>query len=608
MYNLAVDEPKPVLIFDGDCGFCRLWIERWRAATGDRVEYEPYQSAAARFPQVPPASFAEAVHFVEPDGRVRRGADAVFASLARAGGVHRVWAELYAASPPLRRASERVYAFVASRRPLFSRLTRLLWGASPVPSPVDGTRRAVLAGIGLCYLFAFASLGVQVRGLIGATGLLPAADLLAAARAQLGLLRWWLLPTLAWLGSSDAALVGLCVAGAAASLGLIFDLWAGPCALACWALYLSLCAVGSDFMSFQWDALLLEAGLIAVFLAPWSRRARGATKPPRGALLLLRLLLFKLMLESALVKWGSGDPAWRDFTALTYHWWTQPLPTPAAWYAARLPLAAQKFACLAMFGVEAGAPFLLLLPRRPRALGAALIAGLMCLIALTGNYGFFDLLTVVLCASALDDGFAPLARLAPPSAAREPSPWRGRALTAFAALWVTVGAITLAGVCGLRPFPGGAAGALLAVVEPFRSLNSYGLFAVMTKTRDEISVEVSVDGRDWREWPFKWKPGDPRRAPPLVAPHMPRLDWQMWFASLGAPSPWFNNLLARLLEGSPAVEGLLGPSPLGGAKPVYARAVVWSTRFSTADERRADGVWWRRERGGLYFPVVSLKP
>jgi predicted DCC family thiol-disulfide oxidoreductase YuxK len=603
-------EPKPLLVFDGDCGFCRLWIERWRAATGGAVDYEPYQSAAARFPQVPPAAFAQAVHLIEPDGRVRRGADAVFASLARAGGAAPALAALYAASPLFRRASEYAYACVAARRPLFSRLTRLLWGGSPVPPPVDGTRRALLAGLGLCYLLAFSSLGVQVRGLIGADGLLPAAELLAAARAQLGAIRWWFFPTLAWFGASNAALVGLCAAGAAASLGLILDLWAGPCALACWALYLSLCAVGSDFMSFQWDALLLEAGLAAVFLAPWSARARGGTRASRGALLLVRLVLFKLMLESALVKWGSGDPAWRGLTALTYHWWTQPLPTPPAWYAALLPPAAQRFACAVMFAIEFGAPWLLLLPRRPRALGAALIAALMLLIALTGNYGFFDLLALALCASALDDGFAPFARLAPAPAARAPSPWRRRALTAFAALWLSASAVPLLADLGFRPSADGAAAALLAAVEPFRSINSYGLFAVMTKSRDEIAVEVSVDGKDWREWPFKWKPGDPRRAPPFVAPHMPRLDWQMWFAALDleAPPPWFNNLIARLLQGGPDVAGLLGPNPLGGAKPVYARAVIWRTRFATPDERRADGSWWRRERGGLYFPVVALNP
>ncbi|MFI5362587.1 MAG: lipase maturation factor family protein [Elusimicrobiota bacterium] len=600
-------ETRPILLFDGGCGFCRHWIERWRARTGDRVEYAPSQEAGARFPDLKPEDFAEAVILVETGGRVSRGAEAVFRALAYAGGWRRAGRALYDGAPPFRAASEFAYRFVARRRPLFSRLTRLLWGASPLPPRVDGTRRAVLAGLGLCYLAGFWSFGVQVRGLVGSGGLAPAALYLNAAAAQLGAGKYWQLPTLVWASSSDRALVGFCAAGALASVGLILDVAAGACALACWALYLSLSAVGGPFMSFQWDALLLEAGLIALFLSPWSL-GNSKTEPSRGALWLLRLLLFKLMLQSGTVKLFSGDPTWRGLTALAYHYWTQPLPTPLAWWANLLPLGFQKFSCLVLFSVELGAPWLLLAPRRPRAAGAGAIAILMLLIAATGNYGFFNLLTWVLCIAALDDSFPLLARLAPKSSPRTPSPWRGRAVGAFAALWLTVSAVVWSLTAGARPPFARAWGALLAAVEPLRSINNYGLFAVMTTTRDEIMIEVSADGHDWREWPFRYKPGDPLRAPPIVAPHMPRVDWQMWFAALGAPSPWFGNLLYRLLQGSPDVEALLGPSPLGGARPAYARATLWSTRFSTPEERRADGSWWRRERKGLYFPVVALAP
>jgi predicted DCC family thiol-disulfide oxidoreductase YuxK len=601
------DPRKPIVLFDGDCGFCRHWIERWRAETGGRVEYAPSQEAGARFPRLKPEDFAEAVYLVEPGGRVSRGAEAVFRSLAYAGGGHRVWKVLYDRLPPFRAASELAYRLVARHRPFFSRLTRLLWGPSPAPPRIDGTRRAVLAGLGLCYLAAFWSFGVQVRGLIGSDGLAPAARYLEAAAAQLGPERYWDLPTLAWFSASNGALAGFCAAGALASAGLIFDVAAGACALACWALYLSLSVVGADFMGFQWDVLLLEAGLIALFLAPWARR-KSRTEPSRGALWLLRLLLFKLMLQSGMVKLLSGDPAWRGLTALTYHYWTQPLPTPLSWWANLLPIGFQKFSCLALFVVELGAPWLILGPRRVRAAGAAAISFLMLLIALTGNYGFFNLLTWVLCIAALDDSFPLLARLAPKKrSTRPPSPWRGRALAAFAAVWLTVSGVAWSLSAGLRPPFARAWGALFAAVEPMRSINNYGLFAVMTTTRNEIMVEVSADGHDWKEWPFKWKPGDPRRAPPFVAPHMPRLDWQMWFAALGAPSPWFGNLLYRLLIGSPDVESLMGPSPLDGARPLYARGSVWATRFSTPAERRADGSWWHRERSGLYFQVVSLK-
>ena len=325
---------RPVLVYDGDCGFCRLWIERWRFATGDAVGYEPYQSAAARHPEIPRESFSEAVHLFET-GRTSRGAEAVLRALScapRMGWLPRVYA-----LPLMAPVLELGYRIFAARRPLAARATRLFWGDSTLPAPIGFTTRLVLAGVGLCYLLAFVSLGTQVQGLIGSEGIMPSAALLSAAKLQLGGARFWLFPSIAWLSSSDWALSAYCWLGGLASFGLVFGMAAGPCALLCWFLYLSLCAVGSDFMSFQWDVLLLEAGLIACFLAPWSRSSTNAA-PSRGALWLMRLLLLKLMLQSGLVKLFSGDPSWRDLTALTYHYWTQPLPTPLAWWFNLLPL------------------------------------------------------------------------------------------------------------------------------------------------------------------------------------------------------------------------------------------------------------------------------
>jgi predicted DCC family thiol-disulfide oxidoreductase YuxK len=593
---------RPLLVFDGDCGFCRLWVARWKRATGNAVDYEPYQTAAARHPEIPPAHFAEAIHLFEPD-RISRGARAAVRTLAYAPALS--WLERLYAAPGVGTAAEAAYRFVAARRPLFLRLTHLLWGETTLPASIGFTSRLVLAGIGLCYLLAFASLGGQLRGLIGADGIMPAAPMLAAAKAQLGVSRFWLLPTVAWLSASDAALTAYAWLGALASLGLIFGVAAGPCALLCWAFYLSLSGIGSDFTSFQWDVLLLEAGLIACFLAPWSMTRKRARESSRLALWLLRLLLFKLMLQSGLVKLFSGDAAWRDLTALAYHYWTQPLPTPLAWWANQLPLWAQKFSCLTLFVIELGAPTLILLPRRARIMGAGAIGVLMILIAATGNYGFFNLLTAVLCLACLDDRF--FGRGETDSAANAEPTARAWTVRAFAALSLTIGFFGTLSIPGFAP--PAPANALAAAVSPLRSFNRYGLFAVMTRSRDEISIEVTADGRDWREWPFVYKPGDARRAPPWAAPHMPRIDWQMWFAALGEAqnSPWFGNLLFRLLENRPSVTGLLGPHPLGGVKPLYARAVRYETTFSPRAARRADGSWWTRSRKNLFFSVVSLK-
>jgi hypothetical protein len=151
--------------------------------------------------------------------------------------------------------------------------------------------------------------------------------------------------------------------------------------------------------------------------------------------------------------------------------------------------------------------------------------------------------------------------------------------------------------------PGGPA--LLGAVAPLRLVNSYGLFAVMTTTRPEIIVEGSNDGSTWRAYEFRDKPGDVRRAPPIVAPHQPRLDWQMWFAALGTyqQNRWFESFMARLLQGEPSVLALLKYNPFPEAPPKYVRARQYLYHFTYRGQKD----WWTREEMGQYFPTVSLR-
>jgi hypothetical protein len=149
---------------------------------------------------------------------------------------------------------------------------------------------------------------------------------------------------------------------------------------------------------------------------------------------------------------------------------------------------------------------------------------------------------------------------------------------------------------------------VLGWADPFRSVNSYGLFRVMTTSRSEIVVEGSDDGVTWRPYEFRYKPGALTRRPAFVEPHQPRLDWQMWFAALSGPglAPWFGDFLARLLEGSPAVLGLLGSNPFPDHPPRFVRAELYDYRFTDAGQRRASGAWWVRTFLGTYMPPVSL--
>jgi hypothetical protein len=326
---------------------------------------------------------------------------------------------------------------------------------------------------------------------------------------------------------------------------------------------------------------------------------------------MLRLLLFRLMFSSGAVKLLSGDAAWRDLTALEYHYWTQPLPTWIGWYANLLPAWAQRISCASTFAIELGAPLLVWGGPRQRLAAFVAMAGLQLLIFATGNYGFFNVLTIALCVMLLDDTVWP-ARFR--RMLENASPLRGGAWPR----WVTTPVAGLLLVLGvLQMFSLSRVGldwpAPLRLLEraasPLRLVNGYGLFAVMTTTRPEIVVEGSDDGDTWKEYEFRWKPGDLSRAPAFVEPHQPRLDWQMWFAALGSydDNPWFVAFLLRLLQGSPEVTALLARDPFPDHPPRFVRAARYLYRFTDLAERRATGHWWKREARGLYLPAVTLE-
>jgi hypothetical protein len=378
-----------------------------------------------------------------------------------------------------------------------------------------------------------------------------------------------------------------------------------------WVLYLSLSVAGQTFLEFQWDVLLTETGLIAVFLAAPSRlRVGSGLTAPRLARFLLVWLLFRLMLSSGVVKLASGDEMWRSLTALRVHYETQPLPPWTAWFMHQLPASFQTVSCVFMFFVELALPFLFFAPRRLRHFAAAQTILLQLIVAATGNYAFFNLLTIALAVLLLDDGVFPGRRRAAAGASAESTGkigWPGWILVPVAAVWLAASAVPFALSLGLRGATPGPLVAVYRLVAPFRSANGYGLFAVMTKERPEIVLEGSADGEIWKPYEFRWKPGDPLRRPRFVAPHQPRLDWQMWFAALGdyRANPWLVSTMARLQEGSPEVLGLLATNPFPGKPPRYVRAVLYDYRFTNAEERRRTGAWWTRELRGLYAPVLG---
>jgi len=476
-------------------------------------------------------------------------------------------------------------------------------------------RALFLREMGAIYLIVFTSLGRQVLGLYGRHGILPAAEFLEGIRSAVPTGRFRQFPTLLWLDSSDRALSLHCKAGRVAAIGLLLDVAPRASALTAWALYLSLVTVGQEFLSYQWDVLLLEAGLLTVLVAP-PGIAPGIRALPLSApaMALMRWLVFRLYLESGLVKLRSGDPTWRSVSACCYHYATQPLPNRVAWYAHNLPRPIQRLSTAAALAVEIAVPFFVLGSRGARRIAFWLFSGLQGAFALTGNFGFFNFLSFVLGVWLIDDAaLAPVFGRARPRRRSRAPRWRTVIDALAAAPLFAVSLAKLARRFARSPRVVRATravarplGSVEAAIAPFFAVNSYGLFAVMTTRRPEIVVEGSRDGMTWREYPFRYKPGAPSQAPLQVAPHQPRLDWQLWFAALGPPPDWFMAFLIRLLEGSPDVLDLLKENPFPDEPPRYVRAWLYEYRMTSVETKRRTGEWWDRELLGLYFPPVAL--
>jgi hypothetical protein len=515
-------------------------------------------------------------------------------------------------------------------------------------------RWVFLRALGAIYFSAFFALLFQVKGLIGTQGILPAADYLQDGD-RLGLLRFWYAPTLLWISSDNHMLMALVWVGLIASALLVANVWPRAMLVVCCACFLSFVAAAQDFSGDQSDGMLLEAGFLSIFLAPpglWP--GWGARRPPkRAAMLLLLWEWFRIYFESGVVKLKSGDPTWHNLTAMYEYYQNGPLPTWIGWYAQHLPHWFQRGAAAATLGMELGLVWMAFLPRRWRTACALIVTVWQIGVIATANYAFLNYLVLVLAVLLLDDDFlrrfvprrwrpglepfasgASLSRAVARSYSEDGSDFEaegnlesaddglgaeaqvsdarpgaprfvGVALSAVVLIWVAYAgtAPMVAMLWRDAPLPM----APVAALEPFRIANQYGLFAVMTPHRYEIEFQGSEDGQNWTAYPFRYKPQDVRERPRIYAPYQPRFDWNLWFASLGV---WTENgMVPRteelLLEGDRDVLGLFARDPFAGKPPKYVRAVLWQYWFSTAEQKKAQGVWWTRSYLGTYAPTLA---
>jgi hypothetical protein len=514
-----------------------------------------------------------------------------------------------------------------------------------------------LRALGLIYFSAFYSLLFQIRGLMGPQGVLPAQQYLAAVARALGSTRLWYAPSLFWISAGSAMLMATVIVGLAASVAAFLNIWPRLSLFICFVCFLSFVSATNVWSNYQSDGMLLEASFLALFFAPrgvlpgW-----GADCPPsRASLFLLQWEWFRIYFESGMVKLLSSDVQWRNFTAMDEYYQNGPLPTWIGWYVEHLPHWFHAASVVGTLVLELGLVFMLFFPRRIRIRCFFIVTPWEAGVILTANYTFLNYLVLSLGFLLLDDKF--LRRFVParfrlpepvafstPESEEQPSlsilstghaattpaedgevdrarpklGVRARSAAHFRAFRFAVSVVMLSWIAydttvemiamPLRGAP--LPTAPIAVLDPFRIANQYGLFAVMTRGRYEIEFQGSDDGSNWVAYPFRYKPQALNEAPGIYAPYQPRFEWNLWFASLG---DWRQNDLVpatemRLLTNAPDVLGLFRSNPFPRSPPRFTRAVLWQYWFTSREEKRRTGDWWRRQWLGLYAPELTLTP
>jgi len=474
------------------------------------------------------------------------------------------------------------------------------------------TRLVFLRALGFIYLVAFLSLSQQLRGLIGAQGLLPASLYLRHVEQELG--SGWPslagLPTLFWASTSDAFMQAMSWMGLGMALAVVGGFANSVLLAALWALYLSFVHIGQIFYGYGWEILLLETGFLAIFLCPPLRIGLlpRRTPPPAAVIWLLRWVLFRVMLGAGLIKL-RGDPCWRDLTCLMFHYETQPLPNPLSWALHQMPPWFHQMGALWNHFVELVVPFGLLGPRRVRTVAGLLQAAFQITLILSGNLSWLNWLTLALCIACFDD--RALSRLFPPGLrARvaelgELRPGRARKVVT----WTLVGGVVLLSVNPVANMLSGNQ-IMNTSFDRFHLVNTYGAFGSVGRERDEIVLQGTADeevgdGSHWVDYEFPCKPGDVNRRPCVIAPYQVRLDWQIWFAAMSdsRSHPWLVHLAFKLLQGDEQALGLMASNPFPNGPPHAIRAELYRYEFT----RRGENGWWKRRRIEPWLPPLTLE-
>ncbi|GGL51152.1 lipase maturation factor family protein [Halocalculus aciditolerans] len=482
------------------------------------------------------------------------------------------------------------------------------WGAN------DWLVRFLLQrGLAVVYLLAFLVAARQFRPLAGEDGLLPLGDYADRASVTESPSLFVLVPDDRLVGLAAWTGVALSVVALLAGPYWLPAPYAVPAAMALWAalwlLYLSFVNAGRVFYGYGWESMLLETGFLAVFLGA------GPTAPPEFVLWLVRWLLFRNMFGAGLIKL-RGDDAWRDLTAMDFHYETQPMPNAGSWFAHHLPDRFHRAEVLGNHVVELAIPFLYFAPQPYASLAALATIGFQAWLMGTGNFAWLNFLTMIQSIALFSDDTLAVALPVDAIRAALGVPTGTPAPTPTFLLVLAVALVVLVLALSVRP-----ALNLLSrdqymntSFDPLRLVNTYGAFGSITRARYGLVVEgtnaENPGEGDWREYEFRGQPVKTDERPRQWAPFHLRLDWQLWFAAMRSrPGPrerWLTPFLDRLLDGDERVHRLLRDTPFpADDPPEQIRIIRYRYRFTTPEERAETGDWWRRERLDTYVPATS---